>query len=651
MIPFLFLKKYREVAIASVFLIAALIVQHAFSYPGQEYVFISLFVISYLFAGGPVWMKAYRSIKKGTLFSEFFLMGIATVGAFALGEYAEGVAVMLFYMVGEYAQHGAVTKARRSIQKLIEQQPDIATVERNGATLMVHPGQVEVGDIIQVRPGEKVPLDGALLTGKASFNTAALTGESKPVNRTSGEEVWAGSINQDKLIRIRVTSGFKDTKLSHILKMVQEAIQRKAPTQRFMTKYAKVYTPIVVWLAVAVAFVPYLFVEQYVFQEWFYKALVFLVVSCPCGLVISIPLGYFGGIGAASRNGILLKGSDYLDQLRKMNILFLDKTGTLTEGTFEVQAVNTHNGLSEAEVVAYAASLEQHSTHPIGKAILAFKNGQELFKVEEQQEISGKGLKGFIDQKEVLVGNAELLKERGVKVNQDNQSEPYTYVHVAVGGALAGTIRISDSIKEDSKQAIQELREKGIQRLVMLSGDNPDVVSFVANGLGLDEYHGGLLPDEKYRFVEQALGKGNTVGFIGDGVNDAPVITLADVGIAMGGIGSDATVDTADVVIQTDQPSKVAKAIDISRFTHKVVWQNIGFALGIKVLVMGLAAIGLASMWEAIFADVGVALIAIANAIRVQNTFSEGGSILDLFRKSDEVSDPELAAASCCDAC
>lgn len=646
-----FLKKYREVAIASVFLIAALIAQHAFTFTGQEYVFISLFVISYLFVGGPVWMKAYRSIKKGTLFSEFFLMGIATVGAFALGEYAEGVAVMLFYMIGEYAQHGAVTKARHSIQKLIEQQPDIATVERNGATIMVHPGQVEVGDIIQVRPGEKVPLDGELLTEKASFNTAALTGESKPVNRTSGEEVWAGSINQDRLVRIRVNSVFEDTKLSHILEMVQEAAQRKAPTQRFMTKFAKVYTPIVVWLAVAVTFVPYLFVEQYVFQEWFYKALVFLVVSCPCGLVISIPLGYFGGIGAASRNGILLKGSDYLDQLRKMNILFMDKTGTLTEGTFEVQTVTTHNGLSEAEVIAYAASLEQHSTHPIGKAILSFKNGQELFEVEQQQEISGKGLKGFIKQKEVLVGNAELLKERGVKVTQDNLSEPYTFVHVAVDGEHTGTIRISDRIKEDSKQAIQELRKRGLQRLVMLSGDNPDVVSFVANELGLDEAHGGLLPDEKYSLVEQALGKGNTVGFIGDGVNDAPVITLADVGIAMGGIGSDATVDTADVVIQTDQPSKVAKAIDISRFTHKVVWQNIGFALGIKVLVMGLAAIGLASMWEAIFADVGVALIAIANAIRVQNTFSEGGSILDLFRKSDEVSEPKMAAASCCDAC
>ncbi len=645
-----FLKKYREVAIASVFLIAALVAQHAFSFAGQEYVYISLFVISYLFVGGPVWMKAYRSVKKGTLFSEFFLMGIATVGAFALGEYAEGVAVMLFYMIGEYAQHGAVTKARHSIQKLIEQQPDIATVERNGETVNIHPDQVQVGDVIQVRPGEKVPLDGELLSEKASFNTAALTGESKPVNRASGEEVWAGSINQDTLVRIRVTSGFKDTKLSHILEMVQEASQRKAPTQRFMTKFAKVYTPIVVWLAVAVTFVPYLFVEQYVFQDWFYKALVFLVVSCPCGLVISIPLGYFGGIGAASRNGILLKGSDYLDQLRKMNVLFMDKTGTLTEGSFEVQEIVPHNGLSKEEIIAYAASLEQYSTHPIGKAILVFKNGQQLFEVKEQQEVSGKGLKGFIDEQEVLVGNAELLKGSGVKIDEVHHSEPYTFVHVAVGGEHAGTIRISDRVKEDSKQAIQQLRERGIQRLVMLSGDNPDVVSFVANELGLDEAHGGLLPDEKFNLVEQALSKENTVGFIGDGVNDAPVITLADVGIAMGGIGSDATVETADVVIQTDQPSKVAKAIDISRFTHKIVWQNIGFALGIKVLVMGLAAIGLASMWEAIFADVGVALIAIANAIRVQNTFSEGGSVLDLFKKGDENSEQEPAVA-CCDAC
>jgi len=647
-----FLKKYREVAIASFFLVAALVVQHAFSFPNQEYVYLALFAISYLFVGGPVWMKAYRSLKKGTLFSEFFLMGIATVGAFVLGEFAEGVAVMLFYMIGEYAQHGAVQKARHSIKKLIEQQPDIAFVERNGATIGIHPSEVKIGDVIQVRPGEKVPLDGELITDKAYFNTGALAGESKPMNRTFGEEIWAGSINQDSPVRIKVTSAFKDTKLANILEMVQEASQRKAPTQRFMTKFARVYTPIVVWLAVAVTFLPYFFVDQYVFQDWFYKALIFLVVSCPCGLVISIPLGYFGGIGAASGNGILLKGSDYLDQLRKMNTLFMDKTGTLTEGIFEVQNVITHNGIKENEIIAYAASLEQQSTHPIGKAILAFKNGQSLYDVENQQEISGKGLKGFINQQEVLVGNRDLLKEHGVRMSEKNYSEPYTYVHVAIEGEHVGTISISDRVKEDSKQAIQQLREKGIKRMVMLSGDNPEVVSFVAKELGIDEAYGGLLPDEKYRRVEQALGKGNIVGFIGDGVNDAPVITLADVGIAMGGIGSDATVDTADVVIQTDQPSKLATAIDISKFTHKIVWQNIGFALGIKVLVMGLAAVGLASMWEAIFADVGVALIAIANAIRVQKKFSGEQFTLRSFfgagySNTTDDSDPE----SCCEAC
>jgi Cd2+/Zn2+-exporting ATPase len=645
-----FLKKYREVAIASFFLIAALIFQHAFSFANQEYVYLALFGLSYLAVGGPVWVKAYKSLRKGTLFSEFFLMGIATVGAFALGEYAEGVAVMLFYMIGEYAQHGAVTKARHSIQKLIDQQPDIATVERNGETITIHPSEVTIGDVIQVKPGGKVPLDGELLSERASFNTAALTGESKPMSRTSGEEVWAGSINQDSPVRIKVTSVFKDTKLSHILEMVQEASQRKAPTQRFITKFAKIYTPIVVWLAVAVTFIPYLFVDSYVFQDWFYRALVFLVVSCPCGLVISIPLGYFGGIGAASRNGILLKGSDYLDQLRKMNTLFMDKTGTLTEGTFEVQNVITYNGLSDNELIAYAASLERQSTHPIGKAILAFKNGQDLFDAEEQQEISGKGLRGVINKKEVLVGNAELLTDRGVELSKHDFSKPYTYVHVAIDGKHAGTISISDRIKADSKQAVQLLKEKGVKRLIMLSGDNPEVASHVAKALGIDEAYGGLLPDEKYAKVEQALGKGNIVGFMGDGVNDAPVITLADVGIAMGGIGSDATVETADVVIQTDQPSKVATAIDISRYTHKIVWQNIGFALGIKVLVMGLATIGLASMWEAIFADVGVALIAIANAIRVQSKYSDGNFFMDLFRQQDDRK-TESTPATCCDAC
>ncbi|HCI69835.1 MAG TPA: cadmium-translocating P-type ATPase, partial [Balneola sp.] len=585
----------------------------------------------------------------GTLFSEFFLMGIATVGAFAIGEYAEGVAVMLFYTIGEYAQHGAVHKARNSIKKLIDQQPDVATVERDGETLELHPSKVNNGDIVLVRPGDKVPLDGELITERASFNTAALTGESKPMTINSGEEVWAGSINQDTAVRIKVTSSFKDTKLSNILNMVQEASKRKAPTQRFITRFAKVYTPIVVWLAVAITFLPYLFIEPYVFQEWFYRALIFLVVSCPCGLVISVPLGYFGGIGAASGNGILFKGSDYLDQLRKMNILFMDKTGTLTKGSFKVQSVQIYNGISENELITYAASLEQQSSHPIGKAILGYKKDLELYQVENQQEISGKGLKGTISGKNVLVGNLDLLKEHQVKITNNDHTEPYTYVHIAIDGEHAGTISIADEIKEDSNQATKELKERGIQKLVVLSGDNQEVVSYVAKQLGLDEAYGNLLPDEKYKYVEEAIGNKNVVGFIGDGVNDAPVITLSDIGIAMGGIGSDATIETADVVIQTDHPSKLPIAIDISKFTHRIVWQNIGFALGIKILVMVLAAFGIATMWEAIFADVGVALIATGNAIRIQSKFSESKSRFSFFTSSSDDSQQDFEEApSCC---
>jgi Cd2+/Zn2+-exporting ATPase len=409
-----FIKKYKEACISAATLGVALIVEHVISFQGSHYVYLSFYGISYIAVGGPVWIKAIKSIRSGTLFSEFFLMGIATVGAFALGEYAEGVAVMLFYMVGEYAQHGAVHKARNSIKKLIDQQPDIAIVERNGESVEVHPSEVQIGEVIIVKPGGKVPLDGKLISNKASVNAAALTGESKPVQRYEGEGIWAGSINETVPIKIEVTSSFKDSKLSNILNMVQEATQRKAPTQRFMTKFARVYTPVVVWLAVALTFLPYFFVDGYAFKDWFYKALIFLVVSCPCGLVISIPLGYFGGIGAASQNGILLKGSDYLDQLRKMNTLFMDKTGTLTEGTFEVRQVIAHNGVSEDDIIAYAASLEKQSTHPIGKAILAFKNGKELFETTQQEEISGKGLKGLIGHKQVLVGNQELLESNQV---------------------------------------------------------------------------------------------------------------------------------------------------------------------------------------------------------------------------------------------
>lgn len=641
-----FLKKYKEAVISFVALVGALLVEHVIIFEGSQYVYLMLYGLSYLAVGGSVWIKAFNSLKNGTLFSEFFLMGIATVGAFAIGEYAEGVAVMLFYAIGEYAQHGAVHKARNSIKKLIDQQPDVATVERDGETLELHPSKVNNGDIVLVRPGDKVPLDGELITDHASFNTAALTGESKPMTINSGEEVWAGSINQDTAVRIKVTSSFKDTKLSNILNMVQEASKRKAPTQRFITRFAKVYTPIVVWLAVAITFLPYLFIEPYVFQEWFYRALIFLVVSCPCGLVISVPLGYFGGIGAASGNGILFKGSDYLDQLRKMNILFMDKTGTLTKGSFEVQSVQTYNGISENELITYAASLEQQSSHPIGKAILGYKKVLELYQVENQQEISGKGLKGTISGKNILVGNLDLLKEHQVKITNNDHTEPYTYVHIAIDGEHAGTISIADEIKEDSNQAIKELKERGIQKLVVLSGDNQEVVSYIAKQLGLDEAYGNLLPDEKYKHVEEAIGKGNVVGFIGDGVNDAPVITLSDIGIAMGGIGSDATIETADVVIQTDQPSKLPIAIDISKFTHRIVWQNIGFALGIKMLVMTLAAFGIATMWEAIFADVGVALIAIGNAIRIQSRFSESGTKRSFFSTSEQ--EPEESHHQAC---
>lgn len=642
-----FIARYKE-AVSSSLLLALAFVLEYWVEDISQWLIITLYLTSYATVGLPVIQKAWRSIRKGTLFSEFFLMSIATLGAIALGEYAEGVAVMLFYTIGEYAQGNAVSKARRSIEALVNQQPDIAIVERDGETEEVHPSKIETGEIIRVKPGEKVPLDGELLTDTASFNTAALTGESKPMTREAGEEVWAGSINQDVPVRIKVTSDYKDTKLSNILTMVQEASQRKAATQRFMTRFAKVYTPIVVWLAVALTFVPYLFVENYVFQDWFYRALIFLVVSCPCGLVISIPLGYFGGIGAASRNGILLKGSDFLDQLRKMNILFLDKTGTLTEGTFEVQEVYPVNGYSKQELLTYAASLEQQSTHPIAKAILNYTNGQDLQAVTDQLEVSGKGLKGKINEKQVLAGNRDLMLENGIQINEE-LDKPYTYVHVGIDGAHAGTISIADRIKEDSKQTIVKLRKLGLEQLIMISGDNQEVVNYVADKLDLDSAFGSLLPDEKYKHVEKALAPSKTVGFIGDGVNDAPVITLADVGIAMGGIGSDATVETADVVIQTDQPSKIPVAINIARFTHRVVWQNIGFALGVKILVMILAALGMATMWEAIFADVGVALIAITNAIRVQNRFTDSKDqrVKISARNDSQYQDPE----NCCQIC
>ncbi|WP_018127601.1 heavy metal translocating P-type ATPase [Balneola vulgaris] len=645
-----FIKKYYEAFTSALFLILALVVEHTLEFSNQSWVYFPLYAISYLAVGIHVWKKAFESIMKGNFYSEFMLMGIATVGAFAIGEYAEGVAVMLFYMVGEYTQHGAVHKARHSIKKLIDQQPDVATVERNGSELEIHPSKVKIGEVIRVKPGQKVPLDGKMLSDEGYLNTAALTGESKPVSLQKGESVWAGSINEDRPIRIEVTAAYQDSKLSNILHLVQEASQRKAPTQRFITRFAKVYTPIVVWLAVAVTFLPYFVVDTYVFEEWFYRALVFLVVSCPCGLVISVPLGYFGGIGAASRNGILLKGSDYLDQLRSLKALYLDKTGTLTEGTFDVQEVHTRNEYSQQQVMQYAATVEKESSHPIAKALTNFYGTGELLEVSSQEEVKGKGIIAQVGKDRIVLGNAALLSDHKIEIHENSNTKeaPVAQVFVAVNGEQAGLIVISDRIKEDSKSSIEALRKLGVERIVMLSGDAPKVAEYVGKQLGVDEALGGLLPEDKYNIVEKALNKDYKVGFVGDGVNDAPVITLADIGFAMGGIGSDATIETADVVIQTDQPSKIPLSIHIAKFTHQIVWQNIVFALSIKVGVMAWATFGTASMWAAIFADVGVALIAILNAIRVQSKFSNGHSLIASIKHNRKDYEDEENEASCC---
>lgn len=615
-----FLQKYKEAIISTIFLIAAVIVQHLTNFQGSTKLYLALYAVSYLAVGGPIWVKAVQSIKKGTIFGEFLLMGIATIGAFLIGKYAEGVAVMLLYTIGEYAQHGAVDKARGAINKLLKQQADEATVERDGETEIVHPSNVKVGEVIRVKPGEKVPLDGTILDSEASFNTAALTGESKPMKREPGEEIWAGSINQDTPVRIEVTERYQDTKLAHILSLVQKASQRKAPTQRFITRFAKIYTPAVVWIAIALTFLPWFFVNNYVFEDWLYRGLIFLVVSCPCGLVISIPLGYFAGIGAASQHGILFKGSDFLDRLRKIKSIYFDKTGTLTRGVFDVQTVQPANGLDRDHLLQYAAALEHQSTHPIARAVVEHSNGKTLPEVEDQQEVSGQGVTGKINDRAVAVGNNKLMHSLGVSVpdGQFDDETPNSRVHVAIDQKYAGYITISDQIKEDSRDTVNELRRLKVRNIGMLSGDHSEVVRHIANQLNLDEAHGELMPDEKYHFMEQALSSDHITGYVGDGINDAPVITLSDVGMAMGGIGSDATVETADVVIQTDHPSLIPTAIDIARFTHRIMWQNIVFVLAVKALVLILAAMGEATMWEAIFADVGVALIAVANAARIQ---------------------------------
>jgi len=574
--------------------------------------------IAYYAVGKPVVWKALKKFFTADLFNEFFLMSLATIGAFAIGEYAEGVAVMLFYTVGELFQEAAVNRAKRSIESLLKLQVEEVTVIDNGKTAVKHPKDVEIGQIIQIKSGEKVALDGELLNEQAAFNTAALTGESVPDDKKKGDTVLAGMVNLNTLAEIKVTSKYEDTKLSKILKLVQDATARKAKTQRFITRFAKVYTPIVVFLAVALTFLPYFFTDTYVFNDWLYRALVFLVISCPCALVVSIPLGYFGGIGAASRNGILFKGSNYLDQVTKVDTVVMDKTGTLTKGIFEVQKVVSED-FDKKDFVKMVAALEANSTHPIAQAIVEYAGeGYKEVSVTEVEEISGHGLKGKVKNKEILAGNNKLLDKFNIPFDKQLNNLTDTMVLVAVDGMYAGYITIADTLKEDAEAAIKALHKANIKEVIMLSGDKQAVVDKIAGQLGLDKAFGGLLPEDKVKEVERLKSEGRLVAFIGDGVNDAPVITVADVGMAMGGLGSDAAIETADVVIQTDHPSKIATAIKIGKATKRIVWQNIGLAFGVKLIVLALGAGGLATMWEAVFADVGVALLAIFNAIRIQ---------------------------------
>jgi Cd2+/Zn2+-exporting ATPase len=574
------------------------------------------YIVAYLLVGLKVNYQALKEIRNGNIFSEFFLMSIATIGAFFIGEYSEGVAVMLFYAVGELFQDAAVQRAQRSIKALLDIRPDTVTVIRNGEPVVVNPSEVTIGEIIQMKPGEKVALDGELISQTASFNTAALTGESKPDTKIKGEAVLAGMINLQTLIDVKVTALFRDSKLSRILEMVQEATARKSKTQLFISRFAKIYTPIVVFLAIAIVSLPYLFVENYVLSDWLYRGLVFLVISCPCALVISIPLGYFGGIGLASRNGILFKGSNYLDVMTKTDVVVMDKTGTLTKGIFEVQEVVSV--IDQKELLLLTAALESKSTHPIANAIVRYSGGSyKNAAVSEVEEIAGHGLEGIVEGKKVLAGNLKLLKKYNVTYDKAIEARVETIVVVAIDEVYAGYFVIADELKEDAKEAISSLHALNVQT-VMLSGDKQSIVDKVAKELGIDTAFGNLLPENKVEKVQELKNQGKTIVFVGDGVNDAPVVALADAGMAMGGLGSDATIETADVVIQNDQPGKIPASIKIGKVTRRIVMQNISLAFGVKVFVLILGAGGLATLWEAVFADVGVALLAILNAVRIQ---------------------------------
>ena len=576
-----------------------------------------LYIIAYLIVGLEIVWKAIKNIFRGKVFDEHFLMAVATIGAFVIGEFPEAVAVMLFYQVGELFQDYAVDKSRKSITSLMDIRPDIAFVKRNGKIEKISPEDVKIGENIVVKPGEKIPLDGMIVEGSSMVDTSALTGESVPKEVTVGDEVLSGCINENGLLTIKVEKEFGESTVSKILDLVENASSKKSKSENFITKFARYYTPIVVMIAVLLAIIPPFVLNLGEFRQWLYRALTFLVVSCPCALVISIPLGFFGGIGGASKTGILVKGSNYLEALSNTEIVVFDKTGTLTEGVFDVQKVET-NEISKEELLKYAAYGEYNSNHPISISLRnAYDKEIDQSKILYAEELAGRGIIAKVEGKEVLIGNDKLMKEKNISYIHCN--EIGTILYVAIDNKYAGYILIADKIKEDSFKAIKTLKQNNIKETVMLTGDKKEVGEKVASELKLDKVYTELLPDGKVQKVEELMKEKSEKGklvFVGDGINDAPVLALSDIGIAMGGLGSDAAIEAADVVIMTDEPSKISTAIKISKKTMKIVKQNIIFAITVKVLVLILTAFGIGTMWEAVFADVGVSVLAIINSLR-----------------------------------
>ncbi len=578
-----------------------------------------LYLVSYVLVGGEVVLRAFRNIARGEVFDENFLMTIATIGAFFIGEYPEGVAVMLFYQVGEFFQDVAVNRSRKSITALMDIRPDYANLKVGEELKKVSPEEVKIGDKIVIKPGEKVPLDGNVIEGKSMVDTSALTGESVPRTVQSEDTVLGGFINKNGLLTVEVTKEFAESTVSKILSLVENASSKKAPTENFITKFAKYYTPVVVIIAVLLAIVPPLIISGATFSDWIYRALVFLVISCPCALVVSIPLGFFGGIGGASKNGVLVKGGNYLEALNNLEIIIFDKTGTLTKGVFNATEIKTNENYSKDKLLEFAAYAESFSNHPIAVSILkAYGKKVNKEEIESYNEISGHGIKVKVKDKEVLAGNAKLMNKEHIKF--EALDIVGTVVHIAIDKKYEGYILISDEVKEDSKEAIKNLKKVGVRKTVMLTGDAKAVGEKVANYLGLDEVHAELLPDQKVEELERLDKEKSSKGklaFVGDGINDAPVLARADIGMAMGGLGSDAAIEAADVVIMTDEPSKIVSAVKIAKRTRKIVWQNIILAMGVKIIVLILGAGGIATLWEAVFADVGVSILAIINAMRV----------------------------------